>query len=42
MAHSRPKHAEIDKYTKNKLCTKLDLHTKKYTFKNLKIKELYI
>jgi hypothetical protein len=22
-AHSRPKHVEIDKYTKNKLCTKL-------------------
>jgi len=24
-AHSRPKHVEIDKYTKNKLCTKLVL-----------------
>jgi hypothetical protein len=25
--HSRPKHVEIDKYTKNKLCTKLVLYT---------------
>jgi hypothetical protein len=27
-AHSRPKHVEIDKYTKNKLCTKLVLFTR--------------
>jgi len=27
-AHSRPKHVEIDKYTKKKLCTKLVLFTK--------------
>jgi len=27
-AHSRPKHVEIDKYTKNKLCTKLILFTR--------------
>jgi hypothetical protein len=26
-AHSQPKHVEIDKYTKNKLCTKLVLFT---------------
>jgi len=26
-AHSRPKHIEIDKYTKNTLCTKLDSFT---------------
>ena len=26
--HSRPKHVEFDKYTKNKLCTKLVLFTK--------------
>ena len=26
--HSRPKHVEIDKYTKNKLCTKLALFSK--------------
>ena len=29
-AHSRPKHVEIDKCTKNKLCTKLVLFTKLY------------
>jgi len=29
-AHSRPKHVEIDKYTKNKLCTKLALFTRLY------------
>jgi len=29
--HSRPKHAEIDKYTKNKLCTKLVLYTRLYS-----------
>jgi hypothetical protein len=29
-AHSRPKHVEIDKYTKNKLCTKLILFTRLY------------
>ena len=29
-AHSRPKHVEIDKYTKNKLCTKLALCTRLY------------
>ena len=28
--HSRPKHVEIDKGTKKKLCTKLDLFTKSY------------
>jgi len=28
--HSRPKHVEIDKYTKNKLCTKLVLFTRLY------------
>jgi len=28
--HSCPKHAEIDKYTKNKLCTKLALFTRLY------------
>jgi len=28
--HSRPKHVEIDKYTKNKLCTKLALFTRLY------------
>ena len=27
-AHSRPKHVEIDKYTKNNLCTKLALFTR--------------
>jgi len=27
-AHSRPKHVEIDKYIKNKLCTELALFTK--------------
>jgi hypothetical protein len=27
-AHSRPKHVEIDKYTKNKLCTMLALFTR--------------
>ena len=27
-AHSHPKHVEIDKYTKNKLCTKLALFTR--------------
>ena len=27
-AHSRPKHVEIDKYTKNKLCTELSLFTR--------------
>ena len=27
-AHSGPKHVEIDKYTKNKLCTKLALFTR--------------
>jgi len=27
-AHSRPKHVEINKYTKNKLCTKLALFTR--------------
>ena len=26
--HSRPKHVEIDKYTKNKFCTKLALFTR--------------
>jgi len=29
-AHSRPKHVEIDKYTKNKLCTKMALFTRLY------------
>jgi len=29
-AHSRPKHEEIDKYIKNKLCTKLGLFTRIY------------
>jgi len=29
-AHSRPKHVEVDKYTKNKLCTKLALLTRFY------------
>ena len=29
-AHSRPKRVEIDKYTKNKLCTKLALFTRLY------------
>jgi hypothetical protein len=29
-AHSRPVHLEIDKYTKNKLCTKLPLFTRFY------------
>ena len=29
-AHSRPKLVEIDKYTKNKLCTKLVLFTRLY------------
>jgi len=29
-AHSRPKHVEIDKYTKNKLCTTLALFTRMY------------
>jgi len=29
-AHIRPKHVEIDKYTKNKLCTKMVLFTKSY------------
>jgi hypothetical protein len=29
-AHSRPKHAETDKYTKTKLCTKLVLFTRLY------------
>jgi len=28
--HSRPKHVEIDKYTKNKLCTKLVLVSRLY------------
>ena len=27
-AHSRPKHVEISKYTKNNLCTKLALFTR--------------
>jgi len=31
MGHRRPKHVEIDKYTKNKLCTKLVLFTSSYT-----------
>jgi len=29
-SHGRPKHIEIDKYTKNKLCTKLVLFTRLY------------
>jgi hypothetical protein len=29
-AHSRPKHVEIDKHIKNKLCTKLALFTRLY------------
>ena len=29
-ANSHPKHVEIDKYTKNKLCTKLALFTRLY------------
>ena len=29
-AHSRPKHVEIDKHTKNKLCNKLVLFTRLY------------
>jgi hypothetical protein len=31
-AHSRPKHVEIDKYTKDKLCTKLALFTRNFRF----------
>ena len=31
-AHSRPKPVEIYKYTKNKLCTKLDLFTKEIIY----------
>ena len=30
MMGSRPKHVEIDKYTKKKLCTKLALFTRSY------------
>jgi len=30
-AQIRPKHVEIDKYTKNKLCTELALFTRLYT-----------
>jgi hypothetical protein len=31
-AHSRPKHVEIDKYTKNKLCTELPLFTRLHKY----------
>jgi len=30
LAHSRPKHVEMDKCTKNKLCTKLASFTRLY------------
>ena len=41
-AHSHPKHVEINKYVKNKLCTKLALFTRLYRdARSLKLKKTY-